>query len=168
MRTPGVLALLLAVAAADEPDRTLLRAQAYAKRGSEALDAARAARTSGQRLAALGRAEFLLRRADELAARTEDLGLQSRVRVALIDAMVRRAGAYYERTSLPQAKQQILAALALEPSHALGKALLAAIKRAEEEDTFDSVDGIVAIDRIRARRLAAGAPLRDRGVSRRR
>ena len=88
MRSLGALALLFAVAAAAEPERSLARAQAYAKRGTEALDAAHGARTTGQRLQALERAAFFLRRADGLAAKTPDLGLQSRVHASLVEAMV--------------------------------------------------------------------------------
>lgn len=168
MRSLGVLALLFAVATAAEPDRSLARAQAYAKRGTEALEAAHRAKTTGQRLQALERAGFFLRRADGLAAKTPDLGLQSRVRTSLVEAVVQAGGAYYERKSLPRAKQSAEEALKLDPKNPKATALLAAIEKAEEEDIFESVDGVVAIDRVRARRLAAGAPLRDRGLARRR
>lgn len=168
MRILGLLALAAAVAADAPPDRTLALAQAYLKRGLDAVEAANVAKTAGQRLLALTRADFLLGRADGLAEKTGDLGLQSRARVALIDARIRKAAAYYERKSLPSAKETVLEALALDPSNVKGKALLDAIKRALEEDIFDSVDGVVGIDRVKARRLAAGAPLRDRGLARRR
>jgi hypothetical protein len=168
MRTLGLLVLAAAVSADTPADRTLALARAYLKRGLEAVEAANSARTAGQRLHALARADFLLGRADGLAAKAGDLGLESRARVALIDARIRKAAAYYERKSLPSAKETVLQALALDPSNAAAKALLAAIEKAEDEDVFDSVDGVVGIDRVKARRLAAGVPLRDRGVARRR
>lgn len=168
MRTLGLL-LVAAVASADAAqDRTLALAKAYAKRGADAADAARAAKTTGQRLHAFRRAEFLLRRANDLAAKTPDLGLQSRVHVSLVETNIQMAGAYYERKSLPSARRSVEAALKLDPDSVKARALLAAIERAEDEDIFDSVDGVVAIDRVKARRLAAGAPLRDRGRSRER
>lgn len=168
MRILGLLGLVAVIAAGAEPERTLARAQAHLKRGDAALGAARAAKTAGQRLHALRRAEHYLRRADDLAAKTADLGLQSRARVTLVEAMVQVSGAYYERKSLPRAKEKVLGALALDPSSAKAKALLAAIEKAEDEDIFESVDGLVGIDRLQARRLEAGVPLRDRGGARRR
>jgi hypothetical protein len=168
MRTLGLLVLAAAVAADVPADRTLALAKAYLKRGQEAADSAREAKSTGQRLHALTRADFFLSRADQLAAKTDDLGLQSRARVSLVDARVRKAAVLYERKSLPQAKETVLSALKLDPENAAAKALLAAIEKAEEDDLFDSVDGLVAIDRVKARRLAAGAPLRDRGAARRR
>ncbi|MCK6461280.1 MAG: hypothetical protein L6Q95_15460, partial [Planctomycetes bacterium] len=89
-------------------------------------------------------------------------------RGSLVDALVRRGAHLYERKSLPRARASAERALALDPSNARARALLAAIRKAELEDIFESVDGVVGIDRVTARRLAAGVPLRDRGVARRR
>jgi tetratricopeptide (TPR) repeat protein len=168
MRALGVLVLLALAAAPAEPDRNVARAQAHLKRGREALDGAGAAKTTGQRLHALERAAYFLGRADEFAGKAADAKLQAEIRTLLVEALVRKAAAYYERKSLPRARETVLRALAIDPQDAKGKALLAAVKKAEDEDIFESVDGLVGIDRVKARRLAAGAPLRDRGLARRR
>jgi hypothetical protein len=167
MRLLGSLALAAVLASGAEADRTLARAQAHGKRGREAL--AKAVGTEGSaRLHALRRAVYFLSRAEELAAKTTDVKLKGAARRSLVDALVKQGAAHYQRRSLPRARASAERALALDPSNAKAKALLAAIRKAEDEDIFESVDGVVGIDRVRARRLAAGVPLRDRGVARRR
>lgn len=167
MRLLGFLALAAVLASGAEADRTLARAQAHGKRGREALAKAVGAEGSA-RLHAFRRAVYFLSRADELAAKTTDVKLQGAVRTSLVEALVGEGAAHYRRKSLHRARASAERALALDPSSAGAKALLAAIRRAELEDIFESIDGIVGIDRVTARRLAAGVPLRDRGVARRR
>lgn len=168
MRSLGILALAVAVALGADADRQLARAQAHAKRGQEALAKAGTQKTGAPRLHALGRAEYYLERAEGLAAKTADLKLQGDIRKALVETEIQLAAAHYERKSLPRAKAKADRALVLDPGNAKAKAILAAIKKAEDTDIFESVDGVVAISRIKARRLEVGAPLRDRGLSRRR
>ncbi len=166
MRKLALLALV-AVAAA-EPERDLARAQAHLTRGRERLTKARAAQGNAQRLQMLERAEFFLGRADRIAAKIPDAALRDEIRSTLVDATVRTGAVYYERRSLPRARRTVERALGLDPQDAKAKALLAAIRKAEDTDVFESVDGVVAIDRLQGRRLEAGVPLRDRGVARRR
>jgi len=167
MRVLGLLALIALVAAGAEPDRTTARAEAHLKRGQQALDAAKAAKGAG-RFHAFGRAVYFLGQSNELATKAGNAKLLGEARKGLVDALIGRGAAYYERKSLPSAKADVLRALQLDPKSARAQALLAAIRKAEDEDIFESVEGVVGIDRVRERRLAAGVPLRDRGVARRR
>jgi hypothetical protein len=168
MRRLAMVGLLAATIAA-EGDRAAARAEAHLKRGREAVARLAEAKSNAQKLHALERARHFLERAEAIAAKDAvPEHLRAEIRADLVGVLIRTAAVHYERKSLRRARETVTRALKLDPLNAKAKALLAAIHRAEEEDIFDSVDGIVGIDRVRARRLAVGAPLRDRGRARRR
>jgi tetratricopeptide (TPR) repeat protein len=175
MRRLAWIALLAAAAAAEEgalttdAARQLARVEAHLKRGRESLAAFEKAESNAQRLHALARARFHLEKADGIArARKEPEFAVARKEVAasLVAALVRQARVYYERKSLPKAKETVGLALKLDPSNAKAQALLDAILKAEAEDIYDPSQGRAVVDRLRARRMEGGIPLRDRGVPR--
>lgn len=71
---------------------------------------------------------------------------------------------YFNRGSLPSARKQNEAALAIDPLDGPARNLKAMIAAAEETDILDKNTGGVALDRITERRAAARMPLRERGV----
>ncbi len=86
----------------------------------------------------------------------------------LVKTLNHETGVYYIRKSLSLAQKRNAAALKLAPKDKTALRLRAAIAKAKKKDIYESVDGIVGINRVRARRLATGVPLRNRGRSRRR
>lgn len=175
MRGIVLLVALSAAAAAEEPTsdaaRQLARVEAHLKRGRESLAAFEKAESNAQRLHALARARFHLEKAEGIArARKEPEFAVARkeVTASLVVALVRQARVYYERKSLPKAKETVGLALRLDPSNAKAQSLLDAILKAEEEDIYDPSQGGAAVNRLRARRMGGGIPLRDRGVPRNR
>ena len=82
----------------------------------------------------------------------------------LVNAYVAQAEIYYGRGSLPSAKRQNEAALAIDPLDGRARNLKAMIEAAEETDILDKSVGDTALERIQERRASAGMPLRERGV----
>lgn len=150
MRTFGILLLLALAAGAGK------REERYKKLGQAQLDAVAKANSNASRLKRLRRAKLYFER-----AKADGVD-------GLVETLNRLAGLYYSRKSLPLAEKRNAEALKLKPADKRALALQAAIRQAKEKDIYESVDGVVGIDRVRARRLATGVPLRDRGVARRR
>ncbi len=86
----------------------------------------------------------------------------------LVRTLNREGGIYYARKSLSLAEKRNASALKLAPGDPTALRLQAAIRKAKKSDIYESVDGLVGINRVRARRLRSGVPLRDRGRARRR
>ena len=83
----------------------------------------------------------------------------------LVRTYTSQAEIYYNRGSLPSAKRQNDAALAIDPMDGRARNLKVMIEAAAETDILDKSVGTVALDRITERRAAAGMPLRERGVT---
>ncbi len=114
----------------------------------------RKAKSNAQRLRAVRKARYYFKRAQATPELVRALNLET--------------GVYYSRKSLSLAKKRNAAALKLAPKDKHALRLRDAIEKAAKKDIYESVDGIVSVNRVRSRRLAAGVPLRDRGVARRR
>ncbi len=174
---PRTLALLVVLAAAAPAETTgkaardFARTQAHLEKGRMTLAKLEEAVSDAPRLQILDRALYFLRRARALAianAEPEFRAVEAEITPLLVDTLNRQTAIYYGRKSLPLAKKRNAEALALAPKDKPALALAAAIEKADKEDIYESVTGLVAIDRVRARRLAMGVPLRDRGLARRR
>ena len=148
MRTAVVILLLAAVVAAGaKEDR-------YKGLGERQLERFQKAKSNAQRLRAVRKACYYFKRAKATPERVRALNLET--------------GVYYSRKSLSLAKKRNAAALKLAPKDKDALRLRDAIEKAAKKDIYESVNGIVSVNRVRSRRLAAGVPLRDRGVARRR
>ncbi|MCZ6787127.1 MAG: hypothetical protein O7E54_08180 [Planctomycetota bacterium] len=149
MRRLFILTLLTAAVAAGK------REQRYVKLGQAQLAAADKSKSKSSGLRRLRRATYYFKRAGKDGVPD------------LVRTLNRTAALYYGRKSLSLAEKRINEALKLAPKDKDALALQAAIKKAKATDIYDSV-GTVAINRVRARRLAAGIPLRNRGLAKRR
>src|SRR5262245_36266437 len=83
---------------------------------------------------------------------------------ALVRAYDAQTQIYLDRGSLPSARKQNEAALAVDPLDVRARNLKVMIEAAEYTDILYKNTGGVALDRIVERRAAAGMPLRERGV----
>jgi hypothetical protein len=106
-----------------------------------------------QRLRLLERALVSLRNTDDAT--------QTR-----IDALTRIARIHLERGSVQLAKRYNSEALNQPIANLQALLLVTDIHLAEVTDIYEVIEGQTAIDRIRDRRAATGAPIRDRGVAR--
>ena len=149
MRRLLVLTLLAAAVAAGK------REQRYVKLGQAQVATADKGKSNSSRLRRLRRATYYFKRAGKDGVPD------------LVKTLNRTAALYYSRKSLSLAEKRVDEALKLAPKDKDALALQTAIKKAKDTDIYDSV-GAVAVSRIRARRLAAGVPLRNRGLARRR
>ncbi len=149
MRRLLILTLFAAAVAAGK------REQRYVKLGQAQLAGADKSKSNSSRLRRLRRATYYFKRAGKDGVPD------------LVRTLNRTAALYYDRKSLSLAEKRVKEALKLAPKDKDALALQAAIKKAKETDIYDSV-GTVAINRVRARRLAAGIPLRNRGLAKRR
>jgi hypothetical protein len=87
---------------------------------------------------------------------------------SLVRALDDEAEIYYRRKSLSLADKRVDEALGIQRDDPRARNLAAMIAAAKSTDVYDGNVGAVAVDRIRARRIAAGIPLRDRGIGNRR
>ncbi len=149
----------------------LTTASARLEAGEHQITLARSATTTASRLDAWRKAVTLLRQArvDAWAGTSASFyELQTFAYYDFVRALDGEAETYFARKSLSLAKNANNEALSIAPtdSRALNLALM--IRAAEETDIYDPNQGAAAVERIRARRAAAGMPLRDRGISTRR
>jgi len=96
------------------------------------------------------------------------LAVRRQINADLVAAFVAESEIHYNRGSLPLAKKRAADALELDPQDSRALNLMVMIRAAETTDIYTRYQGSAAIDRIRARRAAAGMPLRDRGAARNR
>lgn len=152
-------------------DRDMKLAQAHYEKGRAELGKVPALGTNARRLATLDRALYFLRRSRSVAMKAADPyfnDLTARVERDLVRALDRETEIYYERSSLSLARARNSEALALDPQDGPARNFAVMINAAENVDVADKYPGSVADRRIRDRRAAAGVPLRERGVGRRR
>jgi hypothetical protein len=127
--------------------------------------------TPASRLAVLDRTIELLQLAwSDASGRQTDkfIAVRRRINADLVTSFVTESEIHFKRGSLPLAKGRALDALELDPDDSRALNLIVMIRDAETTDVYDKNQGAAAIDRIRARRAAAGIPLRDRGAARNR
>lgn len=155
----------------DEAGQKALRnVEAHLTRGQEQLDKESKQDANAAKLRTLDRALYFYERAEKLAGdrdETEFDAPETKARTKRVEALNRQARIHFERKSLDRAEEKAKAVLELDKDNALAKATLELIRKERDEDVFDEL-GNTAIDRIKARRRAAGIPLRDRGRARRR
>ena len=130
------------------------REDRYKELGQNQLDRFEKDDSDSARLRHLRKAVVYFKKADDAAGQVRALNLET--------------GIYYKRKSLSLAEKRNAEALKLAPEDRDALKLRDAIRQAKEKDIFEEVDGIVGINRVQARRLATGVPLRDRGLARRR
>ena len=176
MRWLSILLVLVAVAlpalAGPEAaaERQAKRVRAHLARGEQQLAKVPGLKKNSTRLKTLNRTLYFLRKARKIS--TKEKGeqfskLTEKVNPVLVRALVDQGSIYYTRKSLKLADKRVDEALSIVPDDSRALRLKKAIRVARETDLYDQFDGTVGISRIRDRR-AAGVPLRDRGVSRRR
>ncbi len=161
------MSLLLSVAFADKAsDRLLKRVDAHVTKGKERVDGLSKLKTNAKRLKALDRSLYNLRTARKLAKGSQDEKVVALAKTAdseLVRALNGQTEIYYVRKSLPLAKKRNDEALAVNPKDARALKLAKWISDALEHDIYEELRNTVAIQRFKARRRAAGVPLRDRG-----
>ncbi|MDJ0521395.1 MAG: hypothetical protein QNJ90_04900 [Planctomycetota bacterium] len=171
--TGSVLSLALAVPAfgaeATSPHHN--RAEKYLRAGTQVLARAAKVDDTSSRLSLAKRALTSLHRAKaiqhvHLNGTAGDL--KASIETALIRALNVKARAYLDRGALKRAKLVNQAALAFTTPNMAALKLRSDIAKAEATDLYEAVNGRVGIDRVRERRSQAGAPVRERGLSRRR
>ncbi len=156
-------------------DRDFKLASAHLEKGRGELGRVRSLDTNARRLDALDRAIYFLRRARTVTSAAIAKGppapfadLQKAVESELLRALNEETMIYLGRKSLSLAAARNAAALALAPRDRDALYWATRIESARNRDVFETFDGSVAIDRVRARRAAMGVPLRDRGIGNRR
>jgi len=162
---------LPALAGAKDAERQAKRIRAHLKRGEQKLALVPELQKNAARLRTLDRSLYYLRKARTISAKqkgAEFSALTEKVNPVLVRALVDQASIYYARTSLKMADKRVDEALSIVPEDASALRLKKAIRVARETDIYEQFQGTAAINRIRARRAAAGIPLRDRGAARRR
>jgi hypothetical protein len=163
---------MLASALADPAqDRITAQAAANLDKGRNVLAEDRTDHTNAVRLQTLDRALYFLRRSRSLAVagrsgRLDDV--RTDASRSLVRALDDEAEIYYRRKSLSLADKRVDEALGIQRDDPRARNLAAMIAAAKSTDVYDGNVGAVAVDRIRARRIAAGIPLRDRGIGNRR
>jgi hypothetical protein len=171
----GAAAVLLMTGAAPSfagtAESDLKFATTHATQAERQMTRLRVMTTPAGRLAVLDRAIDLLQLAwSDASGRQTDkfIAVRRRINADLVTAFVGESEIHYQRGSLPLAKRRALDALELDPDDSRARNLIVMIRDAEATDVYDRNQGTAAIDRIRARRAAAGMPLRDRGAARNR
>ncbi len=175
MRWFSILLILVAVAppalaGAKEDERQAKRVRAHLARGEQQLAKVPGLKKNSTRLKTLNRTLYFLRKARKISTKEKGeqfSALTEKVNPVLVRALVDQGSIYYTRKSLKLADKRVDEALSIVPDDSRALRLKKAIRVARETDLYDQFDGTVGISRIRDRR-AAGVPLRDRGVSRRR
>ena len=174
MTTLMVFVLLLAGPARADLDkageRVLKNVQAHLTKGQEQLDKEAKQKRNSLKLRTLDRALYFYGRAEKLADKRSEAEFEApktSARAKRVEALNRQSRIYFERKSLEKAEDKAKAVLEIDKNNALAKATLALIQKERDEDIFDDL-GNTAIDRVKARRRAAGIPIRDRGRARRR
>lgn len=179
MKLTGAL-LVLALGAgtawsADVPttkaDRQLDLAMDKLQTGLERLESAGDMRTRSATKNKLDSALYHLRQARMVTTRCADdrcEALQEVVERHLVDALTAQAALHYERGSETLALKSLKEAAAIDPDDPRLCNLRAATIASRDKDVYDQNQGTTSIQRIRARREAAGLPYRDRGISLRR
>ncbi len=186
MRSTVASILLLALAGtalpapggpSKDPLRLLVRANKYLKQGERIVDSAKKVDRDAERIRVLRRSRWYFRRSRTLAGdalaradvtlRTRILKTQRAATRALVGVLDDEAAYLIGRGSYAGARKRLAEALKLIPGHPRSRGLLRLAEDAESVDIYERNDGTAAIRRIRARRAAIGAPLRNRGRARR-
>ncbi len=144
-----LLFALAAVAAAGRQER-------YLELGSKRLERFDKAKSNATRLKQLRAARYYFAKAGKAG------------QADLVRTLNRESGICYARKSLSLAEKRNASALKLAPGDPTALRLQAAIRQSKKSDIYENVDGLIGINRVRARRLRSGVPLRDRGRARRR
>ena len=179
MRLAMMLALMLAMvfamaelARADldkAGEKVLKNVSAHLTRGQEQLDKEAKQTKNASKLRTLDRALYFYGRADKLSRARKEAEFAEplkKARAKQVETLNRQALIHFARKSLARSEAKVKAVLKIDPKNALAKATQRLIDEERKGDIYDG-QGDAAIDRIRARRRAAGLPLRDRGRARR-
>ncbi len=146
------LILLFALAAVADAGRE----ERYLELGRKRLERFDRAKSNATRLKRLRAARYYFTKAGKAG------------QADLVRTLNREAGIYYARKSLSLAEKRNASALRLTPGDRTALRLQVAIRKAKKFDIYENVDGLVGINRVRARRQRSGVPLRNRGRARRR
>ncbi len=148
------------------------RARAALKRSVVLHHKAEKATSPTRRLALLDRELRVLRRANGILrmrqASEKDVPLAQEIERHLISALNAKTRIYMKRGSLTQALRSNRAALSYRTASTEALNLRYVLSRAARRDLIDEFEGLLGIQRLRARRTVIGQALRDRGNARRR
>lgn len=152
-------------------DRNVKLATARLEKGRGLLGSVSSKDSNASRLATLDRAIYFLREGRQVTVKEKGdafVGLQKEIDANLVRSLVSEAEIYFERTSVPKAKQRVEEALTIDPRNPRALDLSAMITASESASSYSGSRVPAGREtqeqrRIRERRAANGVTLRDRG-----